>query len=254
MIDLTKNCQSKPPTRGQNIASSEPSKKQKEQRDGETENQRFGRNRDSHDTDDLDESPLQCARFRTLIEAAQSSLDDKSNGDPVFKFARALKAFELTVDTRLPQRELPSAFNIWWKLAASTLPTDTDREECLFLFLDAYAKAKTPLGSNVIQIALDRIKSSPPPPEVNRYESPKLKTLVHLCYELQLLAGENSFFLSVRDAASAIGLSKKSLMSVSSYMKGLIRDGIIKETEPSIRIERRATRYRYVSKRQFSKD
>jgi hypothetical protein len=78
------------------------------------------------------------------------------------------KAFELTKDARLPKNELPSAFAVWWSVAKAELPPDTDRDECLFLFMDAYEKAKTPIGSNVIQNALARVKSSSPPPEAGK--------------------------------------------------------------------------------------
>lgn len=213
---------------------------------GVSETQSFGRYRDSNDTHDADELPPSGACVGTLQKAAQMALADKSNGDPVFKFARAVKAFELTMDARLPEKELPGAFNVWWSMAESILPPDTDREECLFLFMDAYDKAKHPLGSNVIQNALDRVKSSSPPPEANRYESPKLKILVHLCYELQRLAGDSPFFLSVRDAARAVGLSAKSVHVVSAFMHGLHRDGIIKPVEIGKPGGCRATRYRYV--------
>lgn len=214
---------------------------------GEAETQSFGRYGDSDETHDADELPPSGACVGTLQKAAQMALADKSNGDPVFKFARAVKAFELCVNKRLPKAELPAAFNIWWSAAKSTLPPDTDREECLFLFMDAYDKAKTPLGSNVIQNALARIASSLPPPEAKRYDSPKLKILVHLCYELQQMAGDSPFFLSVRDAARAIGLSIKSLNVVSAFMHGLQRDDIIELVEIGKPGGRRATRYRYVA-------
>ena len=226
-----------------------------EQRDRETENQShgesepqsFGRYRDSDDTNDTHELPPSGACVNTLQKAAEMALADKSGDDPVFTFARAVKAFEITTDARLKESELPNAFNIWWSAAQSTLPPDTDREECLFLFMDAYAKVKHPLGSNVIQNALARVESSPPPPAANRYESQKLKTLVHLCYELHILAGEGVFFLGLRDAARAIGLSPKSLHAVSSLMRGLHRDGIIKPVEIAPPGVHRATRYRYVA-------
>jgi hypothetical protein len=64
-----------------------------------------------------DELPPRCACVSTLHEAAQKALDDKSHGDPIFRFARAVKAFELTTDARLPKKELPAAFEIWWTLA-----------------------------------------------------------------------------------------------------------------------------------------
>jgi hypothetical protein len=229
-----------------------------EQRDRETEKRRnggaetqsFGRYGVPHETHDADELPPSGARVDTLQQAAQMALADKSNGDPVFKFARAVKAFELSTDKRLPMDELPAAFNIWWNQAKTKLPPGTDREECSFLFMDAYDKAKTPLGANVIQNALTRVALSPPPPEADRYESPKLKTLVHLCYELQKLAGGSPFFLSVRDAARAVSLSEKSLNAATAFMRGLQRDGIIEIVEPGKPGGRRATRYRYVTNNQ----
>ena len=217
------------------------------QRYGDTETQSFGRYGDSDDTHDADELPPSGACVDTLQKAAQMALADKSNGNPEFKFARGVLAFELFTGKRLPKEELPAAFNVWWSAAQATLPSDTDRDECMFLFMDAYDKAKTPLGSNVIQQALARVASSPPPPEANRYDSPKLKTLVHLCYELQKLAGDRPFFLSVRDAADAIGLSVKSLHSVSAYLHGLRRDGIIEPVEVGKSGGHRATRYFYVA-------
>ncbi len=222
------------------------------QRHGDAQIQSFRRCGDTHETHDADELPPSGACVDTLQKAARMALADKSNGDPVFKFARAVKAFELSVDKRLPKDEFPAAFNIWWSAAQSTLPPDTDRDECMFLFMDAYEKAKTPLGSNVIQNAIAKVAASPPPPEANRYDSPKLKTLVHLCYELQKLAGDSPFFLSVRDAARAIGLSAKSLHAVSAFMHGLHRDGIIEPVEISNSGGRRATRYRYVANREQS--
>ena len=231
------------------------SENSKEQRDRESENQSCGDTEfqsfrgygDSNDTNDADELPPSGACVGTLQKAAQMALADKSNGDPVFKFARAVKAFELTMDARLPETDLPAAFNIWWSEARSALPPETDRDECMFLFLDAYDKAKTPLGSNVIQNALARVAATPPPPEANTYESPKLKILVHLCYELQRIAGDGAFFLSVRDAARAVGLSAKSLHHASAYMRGLVRDGIIEAVEIGKPGGHRATRYRYVA-------
>jgi hypothetical protein len=182
----------------------------------------------------------------TLQKAAQVSLDDRSNGDSIFKFARAVKAFEEYTAHKLEQEEIPIAFNEWWRIAQPNLPPDTDREECLFLFMDAYQKAKTALGSNVIENALLRIDSNtnPPPEECARYESPKLKRLVRLCYELQQITAPKPFFLGVRDAARAIGLSAKSLFVASAYLKGLERDGIIEAID---RQEggRKATRYFY---------
>jgi len=236
-----------------NKCKAKPIRQRKEQRDRvnreteELKNQSFGRNGDSEDTDDSHELTLSDIRVDTIQKAAEMALAWKGdNYDPVFLFARALKSFELTIDKRLSQQELPTAFNTWWAMARSSLPPDTDRDECLFLFLDSFKKAKTPLGSNVIQNAIARMKSSSPPPEADKYESPKLKNLVHLCFELQKLNGDGLFFLSVRDAQHAIGC--KSPREVSAFLRGLESDGVIKAVERGKPGRRRATRYRYVAK------
>jgi hypothetical protein len=168
-----------------------------EQRDRDTEKQSFRRDRDSDDTHDTDEAPPSGACVDTLQKAAEMALKDTSNGDPIFTFARAIKSFELYIDSRLPESELQGAFNVWWPRGALVLPPGTDREESLFLFMDAYAKAKTPLGCNIIKNTMNIVKNSPPPPEANRYKSPKLKLLVHLCFALQSAVGDGPFFLRV---------------------------------------------------------
>ena len=216
-----------------------------EQRDRETERQRDRDYRDTHDTDETDEVPPSGACVGTLQKAAEMALRDKSNGDPVFRFARAVKAFELHCDARLPENELEAAFNIWWSMATPTLPPGTDRDESLFLFMDAYQKAKTPLGSNVIENAVKSLEKSEPPAEARNYSSPKLKRLVHLCYSLQRMAGDEPFFLSVRDAARVLELSPKSLGMASSFLHGLERDGILYAVERGKVGGHKATRFRY---------
>jgi hypothetical protein len=213
------------------------------QRNGESESLRDTGVRVSDDTDDTDELPPPEACVRTLQEAAQKALADKSHGDPVFRFARAVKAFEVTNNQRLPDLELRSAFAIWWSLAKAGLPPETDREECLFLFMEAYEKAKTPLGANVIEIALQRVDTEPPPPETSLYESPKLKRLVHLCHELQLLNGNNPFFLSVRDAARAIACNR--FETATALLNGLARAGTITTIERGKPGGHRASRFRF---------
>jgi hypothetical protein len=226
----------------------------KEQRDRESENQSIGEAEiqsfrgygETHETDDTHELPPFGVCVDSLLKAVQIALADKSPGDPVFRYARAVKAFEKHIDKRLPVNELPAAFNIWWSVAKTSLPPETDREECLYLFLDAYDKAKTPLGCNVIDNALSNVNSGTPPPEAGRYESPKLKRLVHLCSELQKLVGDDfPFFLSLRDAARAIGLSNKSLALVSAFMRGLERDQVLTPVERGKSGGKKATRYRY---------
>ena len=239
------------PNRGGRSTKSQP-KTQSEQRNGDaetqsngaTENQSFKGNGVSDDTHDSDERPSFAVRICSLQDAAAFAISDKSPGDPVFKFARAVKAFEMTTDARLPTKELPGAFGFWWALAKPTLPPETDREECLFLFVDAFAKAKTPLGSNVINNAIESLAKTAPPPEAERYESRRIKRLVHLCHELQKICGEGPFFLSVRDAARAIGCER--FETAGTFLKGLVGDGILEAVELGKPGIRRASRFRFV--------
>jgi len=50
--------------------------------------------------------------------------------------------------------------------------------------------------------AIRRADSNPMPPQAKRYSSPKLKRLVAVCCQLQLLQGNSPFFLGVRDCPS----------------------------------------------------
>jgi hypothetical protein len=215
-----------------------------EQRGRDTESHSNGenekpRNGDTHETQESQEVASFSVRFNTLQEAARVALSTKSR-DPVFTYARAVKAFEKTIGRQIPQKEMAATFNTWWHIAKPTLPADADREEYFFLFGDAYERARVPLGQNVIQEATRRIDLTEPPPEAARYESPKIKRLIHLCHELQLMAGD-SFFLSVRDASRVINC--KNLGAVSAFLHGLCRDGVLEEISPGSAGGRRAARF-----------
>jgi hypothetical protein len=199
--------------------------------------------RESHGTDDTKEVPPLAARVKTLQEAVQLSLKDGSSGDRLFTFCRALRAFEITHNRRLPAQELGSAFAAWWNLAKPLLPQDADFDESRLDFLDTFAKTKAPLGANPLQEAIRRADSSPLPQEAARYASPKLRLLVAICYQLQLLQGDSAFFLGFRDAAKILGI--KNLFQAGAKLNGLVRDGILIEVAKGSPESRRASRYRF---------
>jgi hypothetical protein len=76
------------------------------------------------------------------------SLEAGINENSLFTFTRALKAFEITHDRRLPADELDGAFSLWWTAAKPQLPGDADFDEYRLDFLDKFAKTKAALGSN----------------------------------------------------------------------------------------------------------
>jgi hypothetical protein len=177
----------------------------------------------------------------TLQEAVQLSLKDGLNKDCLFTFARALKAFEITSNRRLPPAELQSAFAQWWNAAKLLLPPDADFDEWRFDFEGTSAKTHAALGANSLEEAIRRTDANPMPPQSARYSSPKIKRLVAICYHLQLLQGNSPFFLSVRDAAKIVGA--KGLPQASAWLAGLVRDGVLIEAEKGTR--KRATRFRF---------
>ena len=208
------------------------------QRDRDSELQSYGENEGTQETDDV---PPLAASVKTLPEAVELSLKGGLDKDCLFRFARALKAFEITNDRRLPPAELQSAFSLWWGTAKPMLPPDADPDEWRFDFEQTFEKTHAALGANSLEEALRRADASPLPPQAERYASHKLKRLVAVCYQLQLLQGKSPFFLGVRDAAKIGGA--KSLLQASAWLAGFVRDGILTEIQKGTR--KRATRFRF---------
>jgi hypothetical protein len=204
----------------------------------ETERQRNG---ETDETQETEEVPPLATSVKTLPEAVQLSLKDGLNKDCLFTFARALKAFEITHDRRLPPEELQVAFALWWSQATALLPPDADFEEWRSDFEDTFARTHSPLGANSLGEAIRRAIAEPLPPQAERYTSPKIKRLVAVCCQLQFLQGNNPFFLGVRDAARIMEI--QNLYQANARLKTLVRDNILIVVEKGTR--KRATRFRF---------
>lgn len=221
----------------------------KTQRDTVTENQRKGRNGVSDGTQATEEAPPLAARVKTLPEAVQTSLSEQfasHSKDLGFVFARALKAFEVTTGTKLSKADLENAFTLWWARAEPKLPAGSPRDECRVLFLDAFLKARVPLGANPLAEAIRRADAGSPPPEADRYRtSPKLCRLVAVCFHLQILSGDCPFFIGTRDAAKVADTA--SLRTSLAMLNGLVHDGILLLVAKGTPGGRLASRYRYAA-------
>ena len=215
----------------------------------ETVKQSLRRNGVSDGTQATDEAPPLAARVKTLPEAVQTSLSERfaaHSKDLGFVFARALKAFEVTTGARLSKADLESAFVLWWVSAEPKLPAGSTRDECRLLFLDAFSKVRAPLGSNPLAEAIRRADAGPLPPEANHYPtSAKLRRLVAVCFHLQILSGDNDFFIGARDAAKVSNVT--SAHTGLALLKGLIHDGILLLALKGTPGGRRASRYRYAA-------
>ena len=191
-----------------------------------------------------DDKPPIATRVTTVREAVQLSLKDGLTENCLFIFARALLAFEATAGIKLQPPDLKSAFTLWWSMAKPLLAADADFDEWRYVFEDARAKARCPLGTNALAEAIRRADTEPLPlKEAERCTSPKIKRLVAVCYHLQILAGNNPFFISVRDAAKIAGI--KSKRTADAILNGLVQDGVLRVAEKGKPGVRRATRFRY---------
>jgi hypothetical protein len=207
---------------------------------GDTEKQSY---RDTDGTQETQDVPPLAASVKTLPEAVQLSLKTGLTKNSLFLFSRALRAFETTNQRRLPPKEVEVAFSLWWSTAKPLLPPDADFDEWRFVFLDTFEKTKVALGANPLDEAIRRADSNPPPPQAARYTSPGIKRLISVCYHLGSLAGDGTFFLSVRDSAQIFGT--KSLPEASAMLVGLVWDGVLDIVTPGKPGGKKATRFRF---------
>ena len=191
--------------------------------------------------EDTDDKPPIATRITTLQEAVQLSLKDGLTENCLFVFARALLAFEATTGIKLQPPDTKSAITLWWSMAKPRLPADADFEVWRYVFEDARAKTRCPLGTNALEEAIRRADTKPlPPQEAERCTSSKIKRLIAVCYYLQILAGDNPFFISVGDAAKIAGI--KSKRTADAILNGLVQDGVLRVAEKGKPGVRRATR------------
>lgn len=116
-----------------------------------------------------------------------------------------------------------------------------DFEEVCLMFLDIIPKVKR-ARQDIYNKAVALAESEVPPVEANNWESPKIRLLVALCYQLQELNPEEPFFLSGKNAGEALGISQS---RAAILLRGLCRDGLLKIRAKGTTF--RATRYQYMS-------
>ena len=222
----------------------------KTQRDRDTAIPRDARKRDPDDTEGTQELPPLAACVNTLPVAVQLATSQEAlagGADPVFVFARALKAFEVTTGQKLSRPDLDGAFSLWWATAEKILAGGSNRDECRLLLLGGFKKVRAPLGSNPLAEAIRRAAAGPAPAEAARYSSSApLQRLVAVCFHLQHLDGDAPFFLSARDAASILGRAGNAHHGLA-MLNGLVDDGLLILACKGTPGGRRASRYRFTS-------
>jgi Bifunctional DNA primase/polymerase, N-terminal len=188
-------------------------------------------------------TPLSEPVCKTIDEAVQLALPDKAhqNNDRLFTLARAVKTLEIQFGKFTPA-QLRDVFSRWFKRAIEFLRPEHTRDDYMTQFMNAYASAKVPLGEGVISQAWKLAQENPLPPEaLENFEDGEKRLLVGLCRELQIIAGQEPFYLSARTVQQL--LKQDGHATAARWLRSFCVLQILKETEKGSGVK--ASRYRY---------
>ena len=182
--------------------------------------------------------------IKNVEDAVRHSLPSRvhQNNSRLFYFARGIKSVEKLQGEFTPD-ELRDAFNKWHSAAKPFLRPNLSKEDYFMEFLNAYRQAKYPLGGAAIPTAWKLAKDEPLPTEAGQFESRQRQLLVALCWQLQITAGQEPFFLSCRTCQELF--EHKSHTTSAMWLQSFCALRIIKEIEKGT--NRRASRYVYLS-------
>jgi hypothetical protein len=122
------------------------------------------------------------------------------NHELLFALARRVKALEMGQPGPLGEAELQAIFSVWHDRANGYLRSDQTWDEYFFEFTEALGDVQKPGGNALVDVAWQAISttSAPLPPEAELVKDGRLKKLVALCHLLQMLAGDEPFYLACR--------------------------------------------------------
>ncbi len=138
--------------------------------------------------------------------------------------------------------ELRPVVEAWHCLALPVIGTKPF-DESWFEFGESFEAVKYPAGVEPIGESSKAGVEAEPPACAAVYDSPPVRVLICWCRELQRLAGDRPFFLASRTAAEYLGVERS---SVSGWLRGLARDGVLELVERGKHNEGRASTYRYL--------
>ena len=165
----------------------------------------------------------------------------RQNNALLFKLARAIKTVEKKGE-KFDLAQLDTVFDVWYGQAKEFLKDGQTKEEYYMEFMNACEKAKFPLGGVKVAEAWAKAKSQPLPSEAMKFENPKIRLLIAFLKELQVMAGTQPFFITLRDCAAL--LHQESHSTVDKWIGALRKLGYIKVAKPGN--ERHASRYFYI--------
>jgi hypothetical protein len=190
-------------------------------------------------------SPSLCTVVKSVEHAVELSLPDKThqNHGLLFKLARAIKGLEKQSGTAFTPGQLREVFARWFTGARDFLRSNKTRDDYQIEFMNAYASAKLPLGEGAIVEAWKKAQENPLPPEaIELFQDTRMRLTIALCRELQIVAGEEPFYLSARTLQGLLELETHT--TAAAWLRSLCVQQILSEIEKGSGYK--ASRYRYV--------
>lgn len=184
-------------------------------------------------------APDESDQIAHAIDATRPTAVSQRNRK-LFAFARHLKAIPRLA--ALPVGQLKPFVRQWYnggKGAIGTLDFDTTWGD----FVRGWPKIRWAIGEGPLEKALSAAIKAELPEWAAEYESPGLRLLVKLCWELQRASGESPFFLSCRTAGQALG---EDYGTTWRWFGVLEADGVLEVVERCPQGGRRANRYRFL--------
>jgi hypothetical protein len=184
------------------------------------------------------------------LAAHNACTEPNSAGKRLWKFMRDLKAVEKGIGRELEIAELMPAFSEWHRLAQPFLDPAKTRDDYLAEFLAGLRKVRVPTGEgDTIEKARGAVSTLPPsalpiiPGMQDAAES--WRRLAALHRELSRRSGDNTYFLSCRDAAKAVsGMNHQTAYNINLT---LVRFGVIEIVRVGAqRPKGKASEFRYL--------
>jgi hypothetical protein len=164
------------------------------------------------------------------------------NNDQLFILGRAVKRLESNSGQTFTPAQLREVFTEWHGQALPFLRKEKTRDDYMIQFMNAYKSAKIPLGEDGVKMAWKRVQENPLPPEaIGHFEDDNKRRLVALCRELQIIHGQQPFFLSARTVQQLFKM--ESHIEPARWLRSFCVLKILNEVEKGKGV--RASRYRF---------
>jgi len=155
----------------------------------------------------------------------------------VFELARALKGLLPSASAR----DLEGVVLKWHRLALPHISTKPFSETWID-FLDSWQRVKFPKGVTM-NVILEKAAATVPSCAMKAKYTTEIRLLVSICRQLQMNAGNGTFFLSCRMAGEMLGVSH---WMAARWLRLLVYEEILKrESDDDLRTHQ-AAEYRYL--------